>query len=92
MITTSGAQLMKTMGIRQAKAKLSELVRDAAKGECSIVTDSRKPVAMIGPPPHDLVETKAPSSIPIEDAEPLSDPAAFREALFSVPFLIEFPF
>ena len=54
---------MKTMGIRLAKAKLSKLVRDAAKGECSIVTDNRKPVAMIGPPP-DPVEAEVSSPPP----------------------------
>jgi antitoxin (DNA-binding transcriptional repressor) of toxin-antitoxin stability system len=83
---------MKTMGIRQAKAQLSALVRDAAKGECSLVTDNRKPVAMIGPAPQDPVEAEV-SSLPlIEESKPLSDAAAFRKALFGVPFPTEFPF
>jgi antitoxin (DNA-binding transcriptional repressor) of toxin-antitoxin stability system len=83
---------MKTMGIRQAKAHLSALVRDAAKGECSLVTDNRKPVAMIGPPPQDPVEAEASSSPPIEETKPPSDAAQFRKTLFGVPFPIEFLF
>jgi antitoxin (DNA-binding transcriptional repressor) of toxin-antitoxin stability system len=83
---------MKTMGIRQAKAHLSELVRDASKGECSIVTDNRKPVAMIGPPPPDPVEAEESSSPPTEKAEPRSDAAEFRKALLIVPFPIEVDF
>jgi antitoxin (DNA-binding transcriptional repressor) of toxin-antitoxin stability system len=83
---------MKTIGIRQAKARLSALVRDAAKGECCLVTDNREPVAMIGPPPHDLVEPEVTSSTAIEEIGSPSDAAAFRKALFSVPFPIEFPF
>ena len=50
---------MKTLGIRQTKAHLSQLVRAAAQGECSLITDNRKPVAMIGPPPQDPVEAKS---------------------------------
>lgn len=47
---------MKTFGIRQAKAHLSALVCDAAKGDCSLITDNRKPVAMIAPPPQDAAQ------------------------------------
>jgi antitoxin (DNA-binding transcriptional repressor) of toxin-antitoxin stability system len=83
---------MKTMGIRQAKAHLSELVRDAAKGECSIVTDNRKPVAMIGPPPLDPVEEEHSSPPLTEEPEPLSDAVEFRKALLGVPFPIEVDF
>ncbi|HTZ68902.1 MAG TPA: hypothetical protein VMB83_15830 [Roseiarcus sp.] len=82
---------MKTIGIRQAKAHLSALVRDAAKGECCLVTDNREPVAMIGPPPRDLTELEFSSSAVEEIGSP-SDAAAFRKALFCVPFPIEFPF
>ena len=80
---------MKTFGIRQAKAHLSRLVRATAKGECSLVTDNRKVVAMIGPPPQ---ESEVSSSPLIEKTEPPSDAAQFRKALFGVPFPTEFPF
>ena len=83
---------MKTMGIRQAKAHLSALARAAAKGECCLVTDNREPVAMIGPPPNDLVEAKAPSSPAIEEIRSPSDAAEFRKALFSAPFPFELNF
>ena len=82
---------MKTLGIRQAKAHLSQLVRDAAQGECSLITDNRKPVAMIGPPPQDPVEADE-SSSPTEEAKPLSDAAEFRKALLGVPSPIELNF
>jgi antitoxin (DNA-binding transcriptional repressor) of toxin-antitoxin stability system len=86
------SEQMKSLGIRQAKAHLSELVRDAAQGECSLVTDNRKPVAMIGPPPQDPVEAEAPSLPLTEETKPPSDAAQFRKALFGVPFPIDFPF
>jgi prevent-host-death family protein len=38
---------MKSVGIREAKARLSELAKDAAKGEVTILTDYGKPIAMI---------------------------------------------
>ena len=40
---------MKSVGIREAKARLSELARAAAKGEVTVLTDYGTPVAMIGP-------------------------------------------
>jgi prevent-host-death family protein len=40
---------MKSVGIREAKARISELARAAAKGEATILTDYGKPVAMVGP-------------------------------------------
>ena len=49
---------MKEYGIRQAKAHLSQIVRAAADGERSLVTDNRKPVAMIGPLPDHGVEAE----------------------------------
>jgi hypothetical protein len=61
-------------------------VRNAAKGECSLVTDNRKPVAMIGPPPE---EGPAES---IEARKPPTDPAAFRRALLSAPYPLELDF
>jgi antitoxin (DNA-binding transcriptional repressor) of toxin-antitoxin stability system len=83
---------MKTIGIRQAKTHLSALVRDAAKGECCLVTDNREPVAMIGPPPQKLADPEMPSLPAIEEIRPPSDATAFRKALFGVPFPIELNF
>jgi len=82
---------MKTMGIREAKAHLSQVVRDAATGECCLVTDNRKPVAVIGPPPQDPVETDEALSPPIEEIRS-SNAAEFRKALLGVPFPIEVDF
>jgi antitoxin (DNA-binding transcriptional repressor) of toxin-antitoxin stability system len=83
---------MKTLGIRQAKAHLSALVRAAANGECSLVTDNGKLVAMIGPPPQDPVETEDSSPTPTEETTAISNAAEFRKALFGVPFPIEVDF
>jgi antitoxin (DNA-binding transcriptional repressor) of toxin-antitoxin stability system len=83
---------MKALGIRQAKARLSALVRAAASGECSLVTDNGRLVAMIGPPPQDPVEAKDSSPSPTEEAKPLSDAAKFRKALLGVPSPLELDF
>ncbi len=77
---------MKTLGIRQAKAHLSQLVREAARGECSIVSDRRRPVAMIGPLPPPAPE---PPSVP---PKPLPDAAAFRRALLGAPHSLDLDF
>jgi antitoxin (DNA-binding transcriptional repressor) of toxin-antitoxin stability system len=82
---------MKSFGIRRAKAQLSEIVREAAAGKCSLVTDNRKPVAMIGPPSSEATETEA-APRPVDETKPLSDAAAFRAALFSAPYPIELAF
>ena len=47
---------MKSVGIREAKARISELARAAAKGEATILTDYGKPVAMVGPLEQTTVE------------------------------------
>jgi antitoxin (DNA-binding transcriptional repressor) of toxin-antitoxin stability system len=83
---------MKSLGIRQTKAHLSKLVRAAAKGECSLITDNRKPVAMIGPPPQDPVEAEDSSSAPIEKAKALSGATDFRKVLLGVPSPMELDF
>jgi antitoxin (DNA-binding transcriptional repressor) of toxin-antitoxin stability system len=83
---------MKSLGIRQAKARLSALVRAAASGECSLVTDNRKPVAMIGPPPQNPLEAEDPLPAPTEGTKPLSDAAEFRQALLGVPSPLELDF
>ena len=83
---------MKSLGIRQAKARLSALVRAAAEGDYTLITDNRKPVAMIGPPPQDPVDAEDSSSSPTEKAKAPSDAAEFRKALLAVPFPIEVDF
>lgn len=83
---------MKSLGIRQTKAHLSALVRAAASGECSLVTDNGRLVAMIGPPPQDLAEAEDPSPAPTEETKPLSDAAKFRQALLGVPSPLELDF
>jgi antitoxin (DNA-binding transcriptional repressor) of toxin-antitoxin stability system len=83
---------MKSLGVRQAKAHLSALVRAAASGECSLVTDNGRLVAMIGPPPQDATEAADPSPAPTEDTKPPSDAAEFRKALLGVPSPIELDF
>ena len=40
---------MKSVGIREAKARLSELARAAAKGEAAMLTDHGKPIATMPP-------------------------------------------
>jgi hypothetical protein len=82
---------MKEYGIRIAKAHLSQIARVAAGGECSIVTNNRKRVAMIGPPPADLVGTEVPPR-PLDETKPLSDAAAFRQALLVAPHPLELDF
>ena len=81
---------MKSLGIRQAKAHLSQLVRAASGGECSIVTDNRKPVAMIGPPPVAVIE--ASPARQSEDAKLLSDAGVFRRALLGAPYPLDLDF
>src|SRR5271154_1558054 len=70
---------MRSVGIRTAKARLSELARDAAKGEVTILTDYGKPIAMI-------------SSIEPTKAEGGSDAGEFREALLSLPYPLDLGF
>jgi antitoxin (DNA-binding transcriptional repressor) of toxin-antitoxin stability system len=83
---------MKEYGIRQAKSHLSEIARAAAAGTCTLVTDNRKPVAMIGPPPTaDTVEADLPPA-PVTPTTQLSDAAAFRTALLSAPYPLELTF
>jgi prevent-host-death family protein len=44
---------MKTVGSYEAKAHLSELLDQAAKGKRILITKRGKPVAMLGPPPKE---------------------------------------
>ncbi len=82
---------MKSHGIRQAKAHLSALVRAAAAGERSLVTDNGKVVAMIAPPPENPLRAEAPTE-PDREMKPLSDAAAFRHALLGAPYPLELDF
>jgi antitoxin (DNA-binding transcriptional repressor) of toxin-antitoxin stability system len=70
---------MKSVGIREAKARISELARAAAKGEATILTDYRKPVAMVGPLQQAVEETS-------------SDAREFRKALLSLPYHLDLGF
>jgi antitoxin (DNA-binding transcriptional repressor) of toxin-antitoxin stability system len=84
---------MKSLGVRQAKAHLSALVRAAASGESSLVTDNGRLVAMIGPPPQDPIEADDLSRAPNgEIKQLLSDAAEFRQALLGLPFPLELDF
>ncbi len=82
---------MKEYGIRQAKAHLSEIARSAAAGTYTLVTDNRKPVAMIGPPPTaDTVDVGAPA--PTGKEKKLSNATAFLNALLEAPYPLELDF
>jgi prevent-host-death family protein len=82
---------MKSFGIRETKAHLSQLVRAAANGECSIVTDNGNPVAMIGPLPANALNAEdAPQAV--EETKPLSNAAAFRNALLGAPYPLQLDF
>jgi antitoxin (DNA-binding transcriptional repressor) of toxin-antitoxin stability system len=47
---------MKSVGIKQLKARLSEYVRLARAGETILVSDRDEVVAELGPPRHQLAE------------------------------------
>ncbi len=82
---------MKSVGIRQAKAQLAALVRAAAAGEPTLITNYGKPIAMISSHAEDPAHEEA-SSAPIEDPKPPTDAAAFRHALLSAPYPLELDF
>jgi prevent-host-death family protein len=75
-----GEASMKSVGIREAKARLSELARAAAKGEVTMLTDYGKPLATIAPIEQTTAEESA------------SDAGEFREALLSLPYHLEVGF
>lgn len=50
---------MKSVGIKQLKARLSEYVRLARSGEIILVSDRDEVVAELGPPRHQPVEPGA---------------------------------
>ena len=71
---------MRSVGIREAKARVSELARAAATGDATILTDYGKPIAMIAPIEQATVEERA------------SDAGEFREALLSLPCHLDMGF
>lgn len=64
---------MRSVGIREAKAQLSALTRAAAGGEVTLITNSGKPIAVIGPIEPALKKAQS------------SDGEKFRQALLSAP-------
>jgi prevent-host-death family protein len=82
---------MKSVGIREAKAKLSELARAAAAGQPTLLTDYGKPLAVIAAMAEDFSCGEAPAT-PVEIAPQRSDFKAFRRALLSVPHELELDF
>ena len=66
---------MRSVGIREAKAHFSALVRAAAKGERIIITDFGKPLAMMA----SIQEGSA------SHADGSSDASKFKEALLAMP-------
>jgi prevent-host-death family protein len=73
---------MKSVGIREAKARLSALARAAANGEPAVLTDHGKPLALIT-----SIEREA-----VGQAEGVSDPLAFRRSLLVLPHALEVDF
>src|ERR1700677_349583 len=69
---TPGAPPMKCVGIREAKAKLSELARAAAAGQPTLLTDYGKPLAVIAAMAEDFSCGEAPAT-PVEIAPQRSD-------------------
>ena len=67
---------MKSVGIREANARLSELARAAADGEPTLLTNYGKPLAVLAP----FVESQD------------SDPAEFRKTLLAMPHPLDFDF
>ena len=70
---------MRSVGIREAKARLSALARAAAEGEPTLLTDYGKPLAVIAP--LEVTEHGRPS-----------DEAEFRKALLAMPHALEVDF
>jgi antitoxin (DNA-binding transcriptional repressor) of toxin-antitoxin stability system len=66
-------------------------VRSAANGECSLVTDNGRPVAMIAPLPVESAEVED-TPQPIAATKPLSNAAAFRKAILNAPYPFDLNF
>jgi prevent-host-death family protein len=74
---------MKSVGIRDAKAKISELVRAAREGEPTLLTDYGKPAAILMAAPKDEADTAPAKS---------SNPDAFRAHLLALPYPLDLDF
>jgi prevent-host-death family protein len=85
---------MKSVGIRKAKPCLSALVRAAAGGETTLITDYGKPVAVIAPIEARAADLPEPEGDTTKQPEPRqpTDSAAFLDALFNPPFRIDLDF
>jgi antitoxin (DNA-binding transcriptional repressor) of toxin-antitoxin stability system len=70
---------MKSVGIREAKARLSALARAAADGEPTILTDYGKPLAVI-------------TMLPEGPKDSHSAPSEFRKALLAMPHELDIDF
>jgi prevent-host-death family protein len=73
---------MKSVGIREAKARLSALARAAANGEPTLLTDHGEPRAVI---------TSIERSVS-DRAAGISDLSEFRGLLLSLPYPLEVDF
>jgi prevent-host-death family protein len=71
---------MRSVGIRDAKAGLSKLVRAAVNGEPILLTDYHRPLAVITSLERGGFGKAA------------SDPAEFRGALLALPYVLEVDF
>jgi prevent-host-death family protein len=78
-----GDELMKAVGIREGKAKLSELVRAALEGEPTLLTDYGKPAATLSAAPNDEADP-----VPVKN----SDPNAFRAHLLALLYPLDLDF
>jgi antitoxin (DNA-binding transcriptional repressor) of toxin-antitoxin stability system len=70
---------MNSVGIREAKARLSALARAAAAGKPTLLTDYGKPLAIIAPIAEDAAKAADDRPLP-------SDAAAFLTALLAMPY------
>ena len=73
---------MKSVGIREAKARLSALARAAANGEATLLTDYGQPIAVIA----SLERGSG------DKAAGVSDASEFRRSLLAVPYPLEIDF
>jgi prevent-host-death family protein len=73
---------MKSIGIREAKARISALARAAAEGEPTLLTDYGKPIAVI---------TSIKSDVGGQ-AVGISDPSEFKQSLLALPYALEVEF
>jgi len=71
---------MNPVGIREAKAKFSEIVESAENGETTIVTNHGSPVAVIAPFKEGEGQGERPNR---------SDIPSFEQALLSLPYNLD---